>query len=172
MASGITFRKIRGKIIPIKLNPNKAQRHEAYKMMAAGAVVAAGGAAIAAGALLHSDVVAKRLANALSNVHKVGKYPWMNNMGLGITKSSEARLLKVGAKGLKNIAEMLKTSKRVLNASAITGSALMAAGATQAVRKKDSKWIDPLAFAGGGYLGHKVGNKVFKSLIKKRFPWV
>lgn len=173
MPSGQDVRFIRrhGRIIPIKINREKASRKRGLSLAVAGAGVAAGGGAVSAGLAVSADRIAKRAGNMLSNVNKVmGKGFVMGSAKQfsGLSKYSVGRALKVGVKAHKVVRTRLFLSKNVFRASVGLGTGLVAAGALRAVSQKDRPASEGIIGAAAGVGSFALANRVFRKIALKR----
>lgn len=167
MPSGQDVRFIRrhGRIIPIRLNREKAPRKRAAGLIGAGAAVAGGSAAISAGLVVNANKVAKRSAKMLARVNKVFK---MDSIAQGISPSSVNRGLKTGLKGYKSVKTQLGISKAVLRGGVGLGTGLMAAGMMRAISQKDRPGSEGTVGAIAGIGAWALSNKIFRTIVKRK----
>lgn len=167
MPSGQDVRFIRrhGRIIPIRLNREKAPRRRAAGLLGAGAVVAGGSAAASAALVVNADQIAKRSGKMLARVNKVFKTDGYTKF---ISPSSVNRGLKVGLKGYRRVKGQLALSKAVLRGGVGLGTGLFAAGALRMISQKDRPGSEGTIGAIAGIGAWTLSNKVFRSIVKRK----
>jgi hypothetical protein len=142
MPSGQDVRFIRrhGRIIPIRLNREKAPRRRGIGLIAAGAGVAGGSAALSAGLFA---------ANKMS--------------AIGANK-----VLKTGLKNYTYVKRTLGLSKAVLRGGVGLGTGLFAAGMLRTLSQKDRPGTEGTVGAIAGIGAWTLSNKVFRTIVKRK----
>lgn len=167
MPSGQDVRFIRrhGRIIPIKINREKASRNRGLGLMGAGAAVSAGAAGVSAGLVVNADKVARRSGKLLARVNKVFR---TDSFKAFMSPASVNRALRVGLKARKNVVGKLVLSKAVFRGGVGLGTGLFAAGALRSISQKDRPGSEGVIGAAAGVGALTISNKIFRGIIKKK----
>lgn len=163
MPSGQDVRFIRrhGRVIPIRINREKAPRRRGYGLIAAGAGVAGGSAAASAGLVLHANRVAREAGSKLKGATK--RFYAGRLSSTGLTKTMEK-----GIKSTKYVKRTLGLSTAVLRGGVGLGTGLFAAGMLRLLSQKDRPGTEGTVGAIAGIGAWTISNKVFKGIIKKK----
>lgn len=137
--NNITFRRIRGRIVPIRLSKEQKEKAKGSLISGAGVGVAVGGGSIYKRAVVKSADIANKAFKAISEVKK-GQMSFDDIAKINSQKKTSEKLFRV-ANGLA------KFSGLVRKVSPIVGGGLIAYGASKALTadKKNKKNKDMIA---------------------------
>jgi len=176
--SDVVFRRIRGRIVPIKMTKGNKDALKGGVIAATGAAIAVGGASVYKRAVFKSASFAQKAFDAITPTPKQfsgikSKFKSTAQMSFDdiVTGSSKVN----SEKAFKIAKHLSRLSGAVRKASPIIGGALIVYGATKTAQAKSSKKLSAeksafIGAVGGGSLSHGIaqGKKLFEFGLNTR----
>lgn len=146
MSNDVAFRRIRGRIVPIRLNKQKKEQIKGGAIAAAGAAVAVGGGSIYKRTVAKSAQLAAKAFEALTPTPK--QFSGIKNKFRSTAQMTFDDFItskpKVNSENVFRAANRLsKFSGIVRKTSPVIGGALFAYGATKILNSSNKKNLDP-----------------------------
>lgn len=178
MSGDIAFRRIHGRIVPIRLNKSQRETGKGLAISAAGAGVALGGASIYKRAVMASANLAKKGFDLITPTKSV--FGGGNKKFRSAAQMSFDDVLKAGngansEKAFRAAKNLSSFSGLVRKGAPVLGGALFAYGATKIVNANKKKKLHPETAAVIGAIGaggikpaYKAAQKVFEFGLNNR----
>lgn len=179
MSQEIAFRRIRGRIVPIKLNKQKRETIKGAAIAGSGAAIALGGASIYKRAVTASVKLAKKGFDLSSTTDLVfgkgGKKKFQSAAQTSFDDILAASRANNSSKAFAAANKLSKFSSFVRKASPIIGAGLFAYGATKIINENKKKKLSPeltalvgAVGAGGLKPAYEASKKVFEFGLQNR----
>lgn len=163
--ANVVFRRIRGRLVPIRLNKSQKQQAKGFGIAAAGAAVAATGGRAYRSLVNKSATSAFRGFNMLDRAMRGSGPAQLSLFDMG----KQSALKKSAEASLKAGKRLGALSKSVRLGSTVIGAGLMGLGATKVINgmdKKQKRKISPELLAGGSAAAAVIAPQAYEASKK------